>query len=85
MEDSSSRVHRQREPDSLSSPLSALHGFFFSSFREYALRALGFQFVPPIVHVAWTLKNPPIATVHSSLRTMAYRFVDPAPFMPEWG
>jgi len=36
-------------------------------------------------HVSWALKTPTSATVATELPAMAYRFVDPTPFMPPWG
>jgi len=57
----------------------------FSSFDEYASKVLGIILQPFITHVAWTLKTPTSATIAPTSATMAYRFVDPTPFMPPWG
>lgn len=65
----------------------ALHPLIFSSFGEYARRSLGILLQPPPVHVAWELETP--FTVASSSpssnlqATMAFRFVDPRPFLPQ--
>lgn len=56
----------------------------YSSFGEYASKVLVIP-RPPIFHVAWSLKTPLAATVPAELPVMAYRFVDPTPFMPDWG
>jgi hypothetical protein len=54
----------------------------YSSFGEYDVRALGISHQPTTTHVSWFLKTPIATTVSSA---MAYCFVDPTPFMPEWG
>lgn len=55
----------------------------FSNFGEYASAVLGINPPKPVVHVVWEEKTP-IATVFppSPQCTMAFRFVDPTPFMP---
>lgn len=55
----------------------------FASFGEFASSILGIRTFPLVTHVAWVEKTP-IATVFcfsSSQAPMAYRFIDPAPFM----
>lgn len=54
----------------------------FTSFSRYASHFLGTSHSSSISHVSWYLKTPIAATVSPA---MAFRFVDPTPFMPQWG
>lgn len=57
----------------------------FASFGEYARTVLGISSPPALVHVAWHVKTPiivaPLPFNHSQ-EAMAFRFVDPTPFLP---
>lgn len=55
----------------------------FSSFSEYASCVLSIHHRRATVHVAWFLKTPISVTVPAA-SSMAFRFVDPTPFMPQW-
>lgn len=54
----------------------------FLPFSKYASQILSISHSCHISHIAWNLKTPVVVTVPP---VMAYRFVDPAPFMPQWG
>lgn len=72
-------------PPTVPSTSSSSSLIVFSSFSEYANRVLGIHRPCSTIHVAWVLKTPFGATVNTNPGTMAYRFVDPVPFMPAWG
>lgn len=69
-------------PSAASSSSPATANIHCSSFGEFAYRILGIRSLHSILHVPWTEKTPMLNTVQSSESKMAYRFVNPAPFMP---
>lgn len=76
----------EEEHHSVASPSpSSSVAITFSSFGEYAVKVLGIPRSSSSLHVAWVLKTSITATVNPESPSMAYRFIDPAPFMPEWG
>jgi hypothetical protein len=56
----------------------------FTSFGEFALVVLSIRSSSLVTHIAWEEKTPTVTVLpsSSSQASMAYRFVDPAPFMP---
>lgn len=70
------------DPALSSAPLtsSASSSILCSTFGEFANRILGFSNIPATFHCAWAEKTP-TATVATS-PVMAYRFIDPRPFLP---
>jgi hypothetical protein len=72
-------------PSSPSQTTALRHwGYSFASFGEYARASLGTASPPPTIHIAWVQKT--LITVESlpsnSREAMAFRFVDPRPFIP---
>lgn len=67
-------------PSASESVLDASLPIVYSSFGEFAKHCLGFSSTPPIRHIAWNEKTPFFTVAPSS--AMAYRFVDPTPFLP---
>lgn len=52
------------------------------SFGEFASKVLGIPSSSPCYHIAWSQENPIFATVTPQSVAMAYRFIDPQPFLP---
>lgn len=50
------------------SPLVTVDGLTLSSFGEFANRALGISHVPPVLHIAWSLKTQLLLQCHTKNR-----------------
>lgn len=74
-----------QSPSSSAAGTGPHHPPVFSSFGEFAQAQLGLNTLPTSIHVAWNVKTPiTVAPSHSSTQEkMAFRFVDPQPFLPE--
>jgi hypothetical protein len=61
-----------------------VNSILFSSFGEFASKVLGIRSPRSVLHIPWTQKIPiaTVSSVPSVQAPMAYRFVDPTPFMP---